>query len=233
MPKPPLWIPLIVGALILAAPANAAESSALIEDISGAESGPNVMDYVSPGQTIGLGDDGTLVVSYFDTCKTETITGGTVTIGRGASSVDGGKVDTVEAACQGSGIVVSQSTQDAAGTVHRVKAFKGEDWDERTIKSDRPVFSWANKGTSAALVIHDLDENPPAVVWRGSSDENSISYPADAPPLDVGVPYRVKLILGDSDPIYTVFSIDPGLEGPDSVLGRLVPIRPQRAKTAQ
>lgn len=237
MPKPSLSLPVIATciacAVVSTAPAIAGEPTALIEDVSGADADLHSMDYVTSGQTIDLGADGRLVVSYFDSCKTETITGGKVTIGLGASTVENGQLDAVEAACQGSGIALAENTQGAAGVVFRVAAFKGEDWDERTINGERPVFRWRLSDDTATLVIHDMDQDPPQEVWRNTSRGRSLTYPPDAPPLEVGVPYRAQLTLGGDDPIYAVFSIDPGLEGPDSVLSRLVPIRPKRAQAGQ
>lgn len=218
----------LAGVLAGGAASFAEEPAALIEEISGGESTLAVMDYVSPGQTIDLGPDGRLVLSYIENCKTETISGGVVTIGKSASTVEGGAVTVADAACQGSGIVLAENTQAAAGTVYRVSAFQGGDWDERTIKGDRPIFRWSQSAGDAlaALVILDMDRDPAAMVWRGTTSAQTLIYPADAPALEVGVPYQVQLTLPDKAPMAATFSIDPGLEGPDTALSRLVPIRP-------
>ncbi len=167
MPTPPLKTYLITlalaGPLAGGAPLFAAEPTALIEEISGGDGQLSVMDYVTPGQSIDLGAGGKLVISYIDSCKTETISGGVVTVGLAASEVEGGTVETVEAACQGSGVLLAANTQDTAGTVYRVSAFQGADWDERTIKGERPIFRWSSAAEEglAALVILDMDQAPP------------------------------------------------------------------------
>jgi len=233
MPTPPLKTYLITlalaGSLAGGAPLFAAEPTALIEEISGGDGQLSVMDYVTPGRSIDLGAGGKLVISYIDSCKTETISGGVVTVGLAASEVEGGTVETVEAACQGSGVVLAAGTQDAAGTVYRVSAFQGADWDERTIKGERPIFRWSSAAEEglAALVILDMDQDPPAVVWRGTTDATTLAYPADAPPLEVGIPYQAQLTLPGGKAMQVTFSIDPGLEGPDTAVSRLVPIRPK------
>jgi len=167
MPTPPLKTYLITlalaGSLAGGAPLFAAEPTALIEEISGGDGQLSVMDYVTPGQSIDLGAGGKLVISYIDSCNTETISGGVVTVGLAASEVEGGTVETVEAACAGSGVLLAANTQDTAGTVYRVSAFQGADWDERTIKGERPIFRWSSAAEEglAALVILDMDQAPP------------------------------------------------------------------------
>ena len=49
-----------------------------------ATAGVEFMDYVGDGQTIRLAPGDVLVLSYLKSCEHETITGGTVTVGRGA-----------------------------------------------------------------------------------------------------------------------------------------------------
>ena len=50
-------------------------------------------------------------------------------------------------------------------------------------------------------------------------------YPATAPELKIGLPYRVSVRLADGIEIAAVFSIDPDLEVPDTAVSRLVPVR--------
>lgn len=215
--------------LVMSAGATrAAEPAALVEAVSGSEPAFQVMDYVEAGTTIGLGSAGRVVLSYLRTCRVETITGGRVTVGTGASNVEGGRVEVAEAPCQASQLEVAQGRQEAAGAVYRVAAFEGQDWGERTIKGTQPVFRWTASPSSslASIAVVDLDRKPPAIVWRGATDKSMLTYPADAPPLEIGVPYQVQVSAPDGGQFGANFSIDPGLEGLESVLGRLVPLGP-------
>jgi hypothetical protein len=72
--------------------------------------------------------------------------------------------------------------------------------------------------------VIDLDSDPPRIVWHGKVDGNHLAYPADAPPLAIGIPYEVRVTAEDEEPVSAVFSIDPDLEGPDTALARVVPI---------
>jgi len=229
MPKLTSISIVIAGLHCLAVNAIAAEPTALIEEISGASSNLNAMDFVAPGETISLGENGRLVISYIESCTTETVTGGTVTVGSLSSKVEDGEVASAEASCQGSGIVLSADSHDAtAGTVYRIKAFEGEDWEERTIKSTQPIFRWsaAEEGSASTVTVLDLDQDPPKELWQLETSENTVTYPTDAPTLEIGIPYQVRLKSGDLS-LSATFSIDPELEGPDNAISRLVPLRPK------
>ncbi|MDP6390078.1 MAG: hypothetical protein QF654_09315 [Alphaproteobacteria bacterium] len=202
--------------------------SALVESVANA---PGVklqaFDYVYPGWVIELGDAGSIVLSYLESCVVETIQGGQVEVGDNASVVEGGTVEKSQAPCEGNQVATTESTQEAAGTAYRVAAFAGQDWAERTIKSDRPIFKWsAPPGSFSALAVISLDLDPPKVIWRGVSDKTHLEYPVDAPKLEVGVPYEVQVSLPGAPPAKTAFSIDPELEGAETTLSRLVPIGP-------
>ena len=56
--------------------------TALVEDVKSATAGVEFMDYVGNGQVIKLGPGDVLVLSYLKSCEHETITGGTVAVGR-------------------------------------------------------------------------------------------------------------------------------------------------------
>jgi hypothetical protein len=60
------------------------------------------MEYVQTGQTIRLGPNETIVLSYMSSCVRERITGGTVIIGLNQSDVRSGEVATLTVPC-GSG----------------------------------------------------------------------------------------------------------------------------------
>jgi hypothetical protein len=71
--------------------------AALVESVKGAPgAGVEFLDYVFPGQSIDLGADGVIVLSYFKSCAVETVQGGQLTVEDGASKVEDGKVETTK-----------------------------------------------------------------------------------------------------------------------------------------
>ena len=77
-----------VAFVLAVAPASAQSESAaaLVEDIENApDAGVSFLDYVYPGQVIELGAAGTIVLSYFVSCRIETVTGGRLEVTREAS----------------------------------------------------------------------------------------------------------------------------------------------------
>ena len=198
--------------------------AALVESITSAPgAGVGFLDYVFPGQVVELGPDGIIVLSYFATCLVETVRGGRITVDVGLSKVDGGEVKTEKVPCQGANITVTSATGEAGASVTRVTPFQGQDWSEWTTRSRQPIFKWARAGVTTVAVI-DLDTEPPETVWTGTVDGSHIAYPADARPLRIGVPYEVRVSIPDTRTLKAVFSIDPDLEGPDTALGRVVPV---------
>ncbi len=209
---------------------SAAETSeenrpvALVESIEGAPgAGVGFLDYVYPGQVVELGPGGVIVLSYFATCLVETVRGGRVTVENGLSKVEGGEVKTEKVPCQGANITVTSATSEAGASVTRVTPFQGQDWSEWTTRSRQPIFKWTRAGPATVTVIN-LDTDPPETVWTGTVDGSHVAYPTDARPLRIGVPYEVRVSSPDAGPLTAVFSIDPDLEGPDTALGRVVPI---------
>ncbi len=199
--------------------------AALVEAVDNApDAGVGFLDYVYPGKVIELGSGGTLTLAYFDTCLTETIKGGRVTVARGASDVEGGAVSTKKVPCQGGRMVVTAETSEAGATVSRITPFSGQDWAEYTIKTPNPVFKWPAASGAVLLKVLNMDADPPAVVWEGKVEGSHFAYPADAPTLQVGFPYQAQVTRSDAPTIAAMFSIDPDLEVPDTVLARVVPL---------
>jgi len=66
---------LTAGMVLAAAPV------ALVEDVAGTTA-LEVLDYVSEGQVVDLGRDGSLTLGYLASCVHEKIVGGRVTIGK-------------------------------------------------------------------------------------------------------------------------------------------------------
>jgi hypothetical protein len=96
---------------------------ALVEDVKSATAGVEFMDYVGAGQVIKLGPHDTLVLSYLTSCRHETITGGTVTVGFEQSSVQGGEVARSTVPCDGGNVQLSAAeASKSAATAFRVQS---------------------------------------------------------------------------------------------------------------
>lgn len=198
-------------------------AAALVEAVeNAANAGVGFMDYVYPGKVIELGNGGKLTLSYFDTCLTETITGGRVTVAKGASEVAGGQVSAKKFPCQRARMVVTAETGEAGVTVSRVTPFAGQDWAEFTVKTPEPVFKWRMAAGAISLKIMDMDAEPPKLIWQGQVQGGHFAYPADAPKLKVGVPYQIQVSPAGVPTIVAMFSIDPDLDVPDTVMARVV-----------
>lgn len=219
-------LPFLLSALIAGvAPASADQQApaALVEAVENApDAGVGFLDYVYPGKVIDLGSGGTLTLAYFDTCLTETITGGKVTVAEGASEVDGGDVSTKKVPCQGGRMVVTAETSEAGATVSRVTPFAGQDWAEYTVKTPTPLFKWPAADGLATLKVLFMDAEPPKVVWQSQVTGSHLAYPADAPKLEIGYPYQVQMTRTDAPLIAAMFSFDPDLDVPDTVMSRVV-----------
>jgi hypothetical protein len=96
--------------------------SALVEDIKGASTDVEFMDYVGAGQVIKLQPRDVLVLSYLKSCEHETITGGTVRIGADKSEVEGGKVARTKLRCNGNMQLSSAETNASAASAFRLQS---------------------------------------------------------------------------------------------------------------
>lgn len=216
-------------AMILAGAAAARDPVALVEDVSGAPgAGVAFMDYVYAGQVIQLGLNGKLSLSYFDSCSQETVTGGSVTVQKGASKVSGGAVTVRDLPCQGEQIYVVTATGEAGATVSRLNVVGKDQELEWTTKSARPTFVWpAGAGGQMTVTITDEDISPAEVVWSGPAANGKFAYPATAPELETGIPYRA-VAKGAGAPAagYSrLFTIDPYIDLGDTAISRVVPLR--------
>ena len=78
-------IVICLGLLALASPAAADSPVAVVEEIKGKVTGAEFMDYVTPRSVIKIADGGSVVLSYLNSCRRETISGaGTVVVGTDA-----------------------------------------------------------------------------------------------------------------------------------------------------
>lgn len=201
------------------------DAVALVEEVTGApDAGVQFMDYVFAGQVVNLGPKGALKLSYLSGCREEEVSGGTVTIDPKGSQVSGGQMKATEPqGCNPPKPVVAASATEAGATVNRVTPFSGQNWYERTVKSARPVFRWNYAGAAQVYVVF-LDKKPEETVWMGQAEGEYLDYPADAPALQPGRPYRVDIVSNGAVVHTATFSIDPGLDVPDTRANRLVDV---------
>jgi hypothetical protein len=198
---------------------------ALVEDIKNAPgAGVGIMDYVFPKQEIALGEGGVIVLAHLDSCLVETIKGGTVTVSRAGSKVAGGSLETANVDCQAAKPIITAENREAGAVVNRVTVFDGVDWSEQVIKAQRPTLKWNGAKGESRIRIVDMDRPEPTIIWQGKTTGSFIVYPADAAQLRIGMPYRVEVSEPDGKTFAALFSIDPDLEVPDTLLSRVVTV---------
>jgi hypothetical protein len=183
------------------------------------------MDYVFAKQTIALGPKGSATLSYLSGCLTEVVQGGTVTVGPKGSTVAGGKMQTkATPGCRSANPIILASASEAGATVNRITPFTGIDWDERALKGGPPVFKWDKALGAVTVRVKAVDQAGAPVLWEAAVPKEWIAYPASAPPLTPGAPYKAEVLSGDKVVASALFSIDPALDEADSLANRVVPL---------
>ena len=121
----------IAGAMVLASAAAADPVEvALLERVS-SNSVSGDMEYVRAGQIIRLGPRETIVLSYMSSCVRETITGGTVTVGKDWSAVQSGEVQRLRGQCGGGKMILTGAQSPLAGRTFRGVGKVNQDGDRR------------------------------------------------------------------------------------------------------
>ena len=202
------------------------DAVAVVEAVEGApQAGVQFMDYVFAGQAVTLGQRGRLTLSHLSGCLVEDIVGGTVTVGAEGSGVSGGRLQArTEPGCRPPTPVIQASATEAGTAVNRVTPFAGRGWEERVIKRAQPVFKWEAIGRPVTLRILHMDKAPVEIVWQAVSNGAHAEYPAGGPALTTGVPYRVEVWDGQQLVRAASFSVDPGLDVPNTLANRVVPV---------
>lgn len=143
--------------------AIADEPSAIVEDISDTASGVQIMDILNEGRVIKLGKGTTLTLGYLRSCIRETITGGSVTVGKSESKVENGTRLAEEVDCDG-GLVIRSSKRgdEVAGAVFRKgkirKPLPKPNW---TLYSTNPFVRLSKPSTRIRIVRLDKDNEKP------------------------------------------------------------------------
>ena len=202
---------------------------ALIEKISNApDSDLQDFDYAFEGDKIDLRPIGQIVLSYFDSCIVETVTGGQVKIQEDGSKVTKGGTSSLRLRkCRSAIVALDDDSKEAGASIKRVSPFPSDEWQEYALPSPHPVFKWqppekAKDTDITTIKIFYVDANPTRLLWQGTTEGSYFAYPDDAPSFDTGMPYRAVAELANGDAVSGVFSIDPNLEIPDELMNRLV-----------
>lgn len=183
------------------------------------------MDYVFAKQSINLGPSGRLTLSYLSGCLTEVIQGGVVSVDLGGSTVAGGKRQARSTpGCRTAKPIILASASEAGATVNRVTPFSDARWDERALKSGRPVFKWDKALGAVTLRVRDMDTAGEPVLWEASFSDGVATYPPNGARLVTGEPYKVEALSGQKVVASALFSIDPALDVADSLANRVVPL---------
>ncbi len=142
----------------MASPAAAESPVALVEEVQGKVTGAEPMDYLSPRAVIKLGQNGSVVLSYLNSCQRETIKGiGTVIVGTEESSVHLADVKSEKTPCDAAhSHATARETGEVAATVLRSVsgAATASNTSQVTLYGASPLVEAKGRGQ---LVIERLD----------------------------------------------------------------------------
>jgi hypothetical protein len=223
--------PIIV--LAVAAPAHAQD--ALVEE---ADAGVGVerFEYVSAGQTVDLGADRRMIVSYLRSCWREKIRGGTVTIGRETSAVAGGTLERERVKCSGSALRLGPDEgQHSAVMVFRsparlsreaTRSFGREIRVRNVLFGASPIVELPGGGRVRFERLDADGEDVAVDVPRGPAGASRVDFAADGRALVPGALYRAHWG-PPSHPRSLLFAVY-GSAGPGAAaaLGRLLRLPP-------
>lgn len=207
----------IACAALLSRP-TVAEPVAIVEDVSSADAGVELFDYLNEGHNIELGEDDQLVIGYLSSCRRETITGGSVTVGSERSEVVGGTVSRDLVQCDGGHLQLNDAQSEESGVLVLRKPPKSASGTlpevALTIYGTMPIFRLA--APAEQLTVFRLDRSDPPVIVSASG----IWVDLGDHELRRGGLYRA--VAADRD---IVFRVDRfARKGDQPLLSRLVPL---------
>lgn len=146
----------LVGAAAWTTTAFANGPVAVVEEVSGRQSGVDFMDYVETGKLIRLGPHDHIVLDYLKSCWRETITGGTVTIGPEQSEVLLGNVERTRVKCDGGRMDLNpEEAVESAGLVSRSLTDQAVAAPQVTLYARTPIIDVRSGDT---LAIERIDQ---------------------------------------------------------------------------
>jgi hypothetical protein len=156
------WVRWIAGFALIAgfaAPAAAEDLAAIVESIDPPRDDVGELDLLASGTVIELAPGQKLTLGYLLSCAHEEITGGKVTIGSAASTIEGGAVERSQIACDGTIDPASAAGSNEAAAVAIRSAGGGNGAGLRNVPSPQPVFVISEQALpqESSLVIERLD----------------------------------------------------------------------------
>jgi hypothetical protein len=153
---------------------------AIVEEVSTANVGVDIFEYLEAGRQIRLSASDKLVLGYLSSCLRETIHGGDVTVGTVQSTVNGGLVIREEVECDGGAADLSVAEASQSGVIAFRQGPSSHTRGTRShpikIFSSEPVFLFSQEASE--LVIHRLDRDedeldlPIRQAWLDLADQN-------------------------------------------------------------
>lgn len=199
--------------------ARAAEVVAIVEYVSAPGIELALLDRLERGQTIDLGSTDILVIGYLNSCVSEAVIGGRVTIGRNQSIVNGGRGKRVVVECDGGNLRLTKEQAGKSGALVFRRKKAGKPKPELRIYSLRPFINFERLGARAKnneVVIERLDQSNepfrlnfveprvdlakrgislrPGGVYRASIGSSSITFIIDKKATDEAVSLLSRLI---------------------------------------
>ena len=190
---------------------------AIIENIENADSNLSFMDYVTEGQVIKLGANGKLVIGYLSSCRRETITGGTVSVGQQQSQVSKGQVLLEDVECDGGN---AQLTGQQAATSAAL-AFRGTKKQVGLGKADITVFGTSPvvllKQANTDISIERIDQQSSPITLQVA--DRHIDLADRSIELEKGGLYKIKTSVGKA----VTFKVDKyASQGKIAIVSRLI-----------
>jgi hypothetical protein len=219
MPKRATMVLLAGAVAILPHAARSADLTVLVEEVSGV-AGVGEFEYLGTGRTVNLGANGTLVLSYLETCLRERIVGGTVTIGANESTVRGGRVQREDLRCDKGALRLSDNQATSSGAF-ALRSLPGENAKpEIVVHALSPVFEVAGTGR---MTIERVDRRGTPVanldlVARNALRPGLYDAAKAGVTLAAGGVYRAKV--GEQAIVFEVEGDTKDRTGP--LLGRLI-----------
>lgn len=175
--------------------AQAAQPSAIVNEVSDPKVGVQPMDLLPAGTRLTLSKGASLSLGYLKSCREEIITGGTVIIGTEASKVQGGTVTPSQTDCDGGSLVLNTAESGQSGVVAFRRPAKPTTTalpqSQRTLHGTSPVLV-APPGSSFTLTRLDGTGTPIVVaIPSAKSKLGTIDMAKAGTSLPPGSLYRI------------------------------------------
>ncbi len=204
--------------LFLLMPTLWAAPAALVEDVSAQGAKVQMLDFVSPGDVVDLGADGSLSLGYLNSCVQEQITGGTVTVGEHESQVTGGKVERSTTQCDGGGLALAANQAVHSGAV-AMRDIGTETKLKLTVHDLSPLFLLPKAGKVVIKRVDQTGERHRFRIKSEGDERATLDLHKEQVKLAAGGEYMIT-----AGGIALVFQVaSDATTGKVGTLGRLVP----------